>query len=76
MCLPFGRDQKDNGARLMRAGAGLVTGPGTSSANLAKLVTRALSDPSILEGAARMERAIAEETARDRAVSELEALAS
>lgn len=75
VCVPFGRDQKDNGARLVRAGAGVVTGPGTSSAGLAKLVTRALSDTSLREGAARMQRAIAEDTARDLAVSELEALA-
>jgi MGT family glycosyltransferase len=75
VCVPFGRDQKDNGARLIRASAGVVVSPGASVSRFARTIERALSDASLREGARRMQAIIAAETARDDAVRELEQLA-
>jgi MGT family glycosyltransferase len=75
VCIPFGRDQKDNGARLVRGNAGVVVSPRASAARLARTISSALADGRLRTGAARLKRAIAEDTKRDLAVSELEELA-
>lgn len=75
VCVPFGRDQKDNGARLVRANAGVVASPSSSPARFAKVIAAALADASLRDGAKRMQRAVEEDTRRDAAVRELEALA-
>jgi MGT family glycosyltransferase len=75
VCVPFGRDQKDNGARLVRAKAGVVVSPGSPPARFAKAIARALADDTLRAGAGRMQLAIAEDTKRDDVVRELENLA-
>jgi MGT family glycosyltransferase len=75
VCLPLGRDQKDNGARLESCGAGLSLPRGASAARIARAVRRVLDDPSFRDGARRMARIVARDVAADGAVKELEALA-
>lgn len=75
VCVPFGRDQKDNGARLVRAKAGVVVSPSASAKRFAKTIAAALADSALREGAKRMQAIVEEDTKRDEAVAELEALA-
>lgn len=75
VCVPFGRDQKDNGARLVRANAGVVVSPSASAGRFAKIIASALADSALREGAKRMQAIVEEDTKRDEAVAELEALA-
>jgi UDP:flavonoid glycosyltransferase YjiC (YdhE family) len=74
--LPFGRDQKDNGARIEAAGAGLALSPGSGPARIAAAIRRVLEEPGFREGARRLAAVIARDVKEDRAVSEMEALAT
>jgi UDP:flavonoid glycosyltransferase YjiC (YdhE family) len=59
LCLPDGRDQPDNAARVLAANAGLRGKKSDSPARLRQLIEQALSDPSPRQGAANMQRALA-----------------
>ncbi|HEY8583650.1 MAG TPA: glycosyltransferase [Capillimicrobium sp.] len=72
--LPMGRDQPDNATRVVAASAGARLRKSASAPRIAGAVRRALEDPALAAGARRMAAAIAEDTARDRAADELEAL--
>lgn len=74
--IPFGRDQKDNGARVEAAGAGLSLSPGASPARIAAAVRRLLEEPGFRERAQWMAGIIARDVKEDRAVAEMEALAA
>ena len=74
--LPFGRDQKDNGARIEAAGAGLALSPGSGPARIAAAIRRVLEEPGFGEGARRLAAVVARDMKEDRAVSEMEALAT
>jgi MGT family glycosyltransferase len=74
VCLPMGRDQLDIAARVVHAGAGVRLDPTATPAEIASGVTQVLGNPSYREAAERIARAIAEETATDRAVEEIEAV--
>jgi UDP:flavonoid glycosyltransferase YjiC (YdhE family) len=76
VALPLGRDQLDNAARVAHHGAGLRLKPKASPEAIAKALRRVLDEPSFAANAERLAAAIAAETAEDRAVVELEALAS
>ena len=73
--LPLGRDQLDNAERVRHHGAGLRLKPKADPARIAAAVRRVLDEPSFGAAARRLADAIAAETAEDRAVAELEALA-
>lgn len=73
--VPFGRDQRDNGARVRVAGAGLTLSPKASPAKIAAAVRRVLDEPAFRRGARQMAAVIARDVAADLAVAELEALA-
>jgi MGT family glycosyltransferase len=75
VCMPFGRDQRDNGVRVEVAGAGLSLSPGASAARVAKAVRRVLEEPAFREGARQMARIIERDVEADRAVAEMEGLA-
>jgi MGT family glycosyltransferase len=75
VCLPDGRDQPENAARVVHHGAGLRAGPGASAAKLRKLVERILGDPSFKRSAERLAEAFAREDGAARAADELEAIA-
>ena len=75
VALPMGRDQDENAARLVHAGAGLRLKPKAPPPKIAAAVRRVLDEPSYAEEARRIAHVIAEETARDTVADELEALA-
>jgi UDP:flavonoid glycosyltransferase YjiC (YdhE family) len=72
---PFGRDQKDNGARVAVSGAGLVASPRATPRRLAADLQRLLGESSFRAAARGMADAIARDVREDRAVAEMEALA-
>ena len=73
--LPLGRDQLDNAERVRHHGAGLRLKPKADADRIAAALRRVLGEPSFGAAARRIASAIAAETAEDRAVLELEALA-
>lgn len=75
VALPMGRDQDENAARLVAAGAGLRLKQKAPAEKIATAVRRVLDDPSYRKAAGRIAAVIADEIAEDRAVGELEALA-
>jgi MGT family glycosyltransferase len=76
ICLPMGRDQPDNAARLVHSGAGLRLSPKASERRIAEAVRRVLTDEHMARAARRLADAIRLDVASDLAVAELEAIAS
>jgi UDP:flavonoid glycosyltransferase YjiC (YdhE family) len=74
LCLPMGRDQDDNAARVFARGAGLRLKPSAKPARIAAAVRRLLDEPGFRAGAERLGRIIRDDVAADRAVQELEAV--
>lgn len=74
LCLPMGRDQDDNAARVVARGAGLRLRPSAQPARIAEAVRRLVDDPAFHANAARLGRIIHDDVAADRAVKELEAI--
>ena len=75
VALPLGRDQLDNAARVVHHGTGLRLKPKARTEAIAAAVRRVVGEPSFAANAERIAAAIADETAEDLAVAELEALA-
>ena len=75
VALPMGRDQDENAARVVAAGAGVRLRPKASPEAIAAAIRRVLDEPSHAEAARRIGAVIAQETAHDAAGDELEALA-
>jgi MGT family glycosyltransferase len=75
VCLPLGRDQLDNAARVAAHGAGLRLKPKAKADAIARAVRRVIEEPSFATGAQRLASAIADDLREDRAVAELESLA-
>ena len=76
VCLPLGRDQLDNAARVDHHGAGLRLKPTADVAAITAAVRRVVDEPSFAAGAQRLATVIAEDVREDRAVAELEELAA
>jgi UDP:flavonoid glycosyltransferase YjiC (YdhE family) len=76
VALPMGRDQPDNAIRAAAAGAGVVLKPNAKVAALRAAISDVLTTPGYGEAARRLATAIAAESTHDRALAELEALAS
>lgn len=74
VCLPMGRDQLDVAARVEYRGAGVRLDQSATPGVIAEAVHEVLRDPGYRIAAERIAAAIAEETASDRAVEEIEAL--
>ena len=76
LCLPIGRDQPDNAARIAARGAGLRLDAGASSDEIGAAVMRLVSEPAFREAAARWSATIRAElkSQGDVAVDRLEAL--
>lgn len=72
LCLPMGRDQDDNAARVVARGAGLRLKRSARPGQIAAAVGRLLAEPAFREGAGRLRRVIEQDVAADRAVRELE----
>jgi MGT family glycosyltransferase len=75
LCLPMGRDQNDNAARVAHRGAGLTLPADATADTIAAAVRRLLEEPAFKAAAEALGAAIrADEAARDAAAA-LEALA-
>ena len=75
VCLPIGRDQPDNAARVAWHGAGLRLSPKSSPVVIRAAVERVLRDPAFAASARHLAAAFAEERPAERAPSALEAMA-
>jgi len=65
VCLPIGRDQPDNAARVAWHGAGLRLSPKSSPAAIRGAVKRVLGDPSFAASAKRLAAAFGKERAAE-----------
>ena len=75
VCLPMGRDQLDVAARVVHAGAGVRLDQAAAPDEIASAARTVSSrDDSYRDAAERIAAAIAEETATDLAVEEIEAV--
>ena len=74
LCLPMGRDQDDNAARVFARGAGLRLSRSARPPRIAAAVRRLLEEPGFRASAGRLGRIIRDDVAADRAVEELEAV--
>jgi MGT family glycosyltransferase len=72
LCLPMGRDQDDNAARVVAHGAGQRLRPSAQPPRIAAAVRRLLDEPAFRENARRIGRVVEEDVAADRAVQALE----
>ena len=75
VCLPLGRDQPDNAARVEWHGAGLRLSPDSSPVVIRAAVERVLRDPAFTASARRLAAAFTEERPAERAPRALEAVA-
>jgi MGT family glycosyltransferase len=75
VALPMGRDQPDNAARMVAAGAGVSLKPSAKVEAIRTAVADVLATPSYTAAAGRLAAAMAAEGESDRALAELEALA-
>ena len=75
VCLPMGRDQADNAARVVWRGAGLRCSSKASATTLRRTIRRALDDPQFRVGARRIAEGIASHDGASQAIQEMEALA-
>ena len=74
LCLPMGRDQDGNAARVEHLGLGRVLSADASTADIAGAVRDALADPALGHNARRHAASLQADIAQDRAVTEMEAL--
>lgn len=75
LCLPMGRDQNDNAARVVARGAGLRLTPDADAGAIRGALTTLLQDRGFAAAALRLGRAIATAEPPTALVDELEALA-
>jgi len=75
ICIPQGRDQDLNAARVEACGVGRVVAPGSSAAEIATAVRAVIRDASARESAGRFAEAIAALGAGEQATVEVEQLA-
>jgi len=75
VCLPIGRDQPDNAARVEWHGAGLRLSPKSPPGVIGAAVERVVRDPAFAASARRLASAFMEERPADRGTNALEAVA-
>ena len=75
VCMPTGRDQPDNAARLVHEGAGVKMSKSASPVRIAAAVRQVLDDPSYRRCAAQLGEQLHAEAESGAALAELEALA-
>jgi MGT family glycosyltransferase len=74
VCIPDGRDQPDNAARVVVAHAGVRVSKKSSPEKLRRVISQALEDPSIKQGAHAMAGALARSDGATVIANELERL--
>jgi UDP:flavonoid glycosyltransferase YjiC (YdhE family) len=75
VCIPDARDQPDNAARVVEAGAGLRVGRSASAAKLRAAIKTVLGDPAMKAGATRMAAALNRSDGTDAVIDGIERLA-
>src|SRR4029453_15057438 len=73
LCLPMGRDQHENAARVAACGAGMGLSPGAGGERRGPAIHELLTQPDYQEAARRMAVMIARQDGRETAMKELEA---
>lgn len=76
VCLPMGRDQGDNAARVVWRGAGVRCSNKANVGDLCRAMRRVLEEPRFREGARRVADGIASQGGPNTAIKELERLAA
>jgi MGT family glycosyltransferase len=76
VCLPMGRDQGDNAARVVWRGAGVRCSSKVDEKTLRRAIQQVLGQPRFREGARRIADGIARDGGPSQAIAELEDLAS
>ena len=76
VCLPMGRDQEDNAARVVWRGAGVRCSSKADAKTLRRAIQQVLGQPRFREGARRIASGIARDGGPAQAIAELENLAS
>jgi MGT family glycosyltransferase len=76
LCIPDGRDQPDNAARVLACGAGVRVRKSTSPAKLRRVITAALADLELARGASAIAQALARSDGAFTIVQSIEAGAS
>lgn len=76
VCVPDGRDQPDNAARVVAAGAGVRVNKNASPTKLRKVIAQALEDPALKRGASEMARALARSDGAQTIAESIERLGS
>ncbi len=74
VCIPDGRDQPDNAARVVHHGAGVRVGRGVSAEKLGRAVEEVLGDPSYKRSAEHLAEVLSHEDGATRAAEEIEGL--
>lgn len=74
LCLPMGRDQNDNAARVVARHAGLRLSPSAKPQRIAAAVQRLIDEPAFRSNARRLCRIVETDAAEERAVQELESV--
>lgn len=74
LCIPMGRDQKDNASKVAYHGCGLKLSPKTSSDKIRSAIHRILEDPEFNKNAQRFQDKIEEVSQKDIVIQELEKL--
>jgi len=74
VCLPMGRDQTDNAARVVHHGAGLRLSPTAKFAKISRAIKRVLDEPCFAMEAKRIQKTILADAKAEMAVRELENL--
>ena len=74
LCMPMGRDQHDNAARVAACGAGVVLTPDTGVGEISETIRAMLAAPAYRTAARHMAATIALRDGREVAVDELERL--
>ena len=73
VCMPMGRDQNENAARVVHRGAGVRLSPGASSEEIRNAVRTILDDPTYREHARTLGELIARDARESQAIDILEA---
>jgi MGT family glycosyltransferase len=76
LCIPGGRDQPDNAARVALVGAGITVRRNASKRKLRRVIATALQDPALKQGARAMATALARSDGAIRSAEQLERLAA
>ncbi len=76
LCIPGGRDQPDNAARVALVGAGITVRRNASKRKLRRVIATALQDPALKHGARAMATALARSDGAIRSAEQLERLAA